>query len=61
MDIDGLHLLINYLREDFKSFKNNEFHSLEEKVDKLVWKIAAIFGGITVLVLGVQVAIRLLT
>ena len=48
MDIDGLHLLIGYLREDFKSFKNNDFHELKGKVDKLSVRIAWIMGGFTV-------------
>lgn len=49
MDINGLHQLIGYLREDFKSFQNNEFHSLQLKVEKLSVKIAWILGGFTVL------------
>ncbi len=44
MDIEGLHQLIGYLREDFKSFKNNDFKHLEERVEKLGTKIAWIMG-----------------
>lgn len=49
MDINGLHQIVIFLREDFKTFKNNDFHELEVKVDKLSTKIAWIMGGFTVL------------
>ena len=49
MDIDGLHLLVGYLREDFKAFRNNEFKHLSDRVDKLSTKIAWIMGGFTVI------------
>ena len=60
MDIDGLHQLINYLREDFKVFKNNDFRCLEEKVDKLVVKIALIVGAISALTLVGNILVRVL-
>ncbi len=49
MDINGLHQIVNNLRDDFKEFKNNDFAHLEEKVDKLVVKVALIVGGISAL------------
>jgi len=49
MDVNGLHQLVGYLREDFKTFKNNDFRCLETKVDKLSVKIAWMLGGFTVL------------
>lgn len=58
MDINGLHQLINYLREDFKDFKKNDFAHLEEKVDKLVVKICLIVGGISVLAVVINVLAR---
>lgn len=60
MDIDGLHQLIGYLREDFKTFKNNEFKHLSERVDKLGVKIAWMLGGFTVLNGLVWVLIKVL-
>lgn len=60
MDIQGLHQLIGYLREDFKSFQNNEFHSLQLKVDKLAIKVALIVGAISALTLVGNVLIRVL-
>lgn len=58
MDINGLHQLINYLRDDFKDFKKNDFTHLEEKVDKLVVKIALIVGGISVLAVVANIIAR---
>lgn len=60
MDINGLHQLIGYLRDDFKDFKKNDFTHLEEKVDKLSTKIAWILGGFTVLNGLVWVLIKIL-
>lgn len=67
MDINGLHSLIGYLREDFKSFKNNDFHNLqdkvegvEKKVDKLGLKVAWIVGIISGLTLLANVLLRVL-
>jgi len=60
MDIDGLHQLIIFLREDFKSFKNNDFAHLEEKVDKLVVKIALIVGAISALTVVANIVVRVL-
>ena len=58
MDINGLHQLINYLREDFKEFKNNEFTHLSEKVEKLVVKIALIVGAISALTVVANILVR---
>ena len=58
MDIDGLHQLINYLREDFKSFKKNDFAHLSEKVDKLIVKIALIVGAISALTVVANILVR---
>jgi len=60
MDINGLHQIVIFLREDFKAFRNNEFHSLEEKVNKLSVKIAWMLGGFTVLNGLVWVLIKIL-
>lgn len=49
MDINGLHQIVIFLREDFKAFRNNEFKHLSERVDKLSVKIAWMLGGFTVL------------
>jgi len=48
MDINGLHQIVIFLREDFKTFRNNEFKHLSERVDKLSVKIAWMLGGFTV-------------
>ena len=58
MDINGLHQLINYLREDFKDFKKNDFTHLSEKVDKLVVKIALIVGAISALTVVANIVAR---
>lgn len=60
MDIQGLHQLIIFLREDFKAFKNNEFTHLSEKVEKLGVKIAWIVGIISALTLVANVLLRTL-
>ena len=49
MDVNGLHQLVGYLREDFKAFKNNDFRHLSDRVDKLSVKIAWMLGGFTAL------------
>lgn len=59
MDIDGLHQLINFLRDDFKEFKKNDFAHLEEKVDKLVVRIALIVGGISALAVVINILARI--
>jgi len=58
MDLGGLHQLINYLREDFKDFKKNDFAHLEDKVDKLVVKIALIVGAISALTVVANIIAR---
>ena len=60
MDIQGLHQLIIFLREDFKAFKNNEFTHLSEKVDKLGSKVAWIVGIISGLTLVANILLRVL-
>ena len=60
MDINGLHLLIGYLREDFKDFKKNDFAHLSERVEKLGTKVAWIVGIISGLTLLVNVLLRVL-
>ena len=60
MDINGLHQIVNNLRDDFKEFKNNDFSCLEKKVDKLSVKIGWIMGGFTVLNGLVWVLIKIL-
>lgn len=54
MDINGLHQLIGYLREDFKLFKKNDFGHLRDKVDKLFWVVItgllATLGGLVLLI-----------
>lgn len=59
MDIEGLHQLIIFLREDFKAFKNNDFHELQLKVDKLVVKIAVIVGAISALTVVANILVRI--
>ena len=60
MDINGLHQIVNNLRDDFKDFKKNDFTHLSEKVDKLSTKIAWMLGGFTVLNGLVWVLIKIL-
>jgi len=59
MDIDGLHEIVKNLREDFKAFKENDFVHLEEKVDKLVVKVALIVGGISTLTIIANILVRI--
>jgi len=59
MDINGLHQIVNNLRDDFKEFKNNDFAHLEEKVDKLVVKVALIVGGISALAVVINILARI--
>ena len=53
MNIDELHLLIGYLREDLNIFIKNDFCHLRDKVDNLLWVfitgLLAIMGGLIVL------------
>ena len=58
MDINGLHQIVNNLRDDFREFKRNDFAHLEEKVDKLVVKIAWIVGGISALAVFANIIAR---
>lgn len=60
MDLNGLHLLIGYLREDFKAFKANDFHKLEIKVEKISSKVAWIVGLISGIGIAVSILIRVL-
>ena len=60
MDLNGLHQLIGYLREDFKNFQNNEFHDLRLKVEKLGTKVAWIVGIISGLTIVANVLLRVL-
>jgi len=63
MDIDGLHELVKNLREDFNAFKTNDFHNfhtLQEKVDKLGVKVGWIVGIISALTLVANILIRFL-
>ena len=60
MDINGLHEIVKNLREDFLTFKNNDFVHLEKKVDKLSTKIAWIMGGFTIVNGLVWVLLRVL-
>ena len=60
MDINGLHQIVIFLREDFKSFKNNDFHELEVKVDKISSKVAWIVGIISGIGIAVSILIRVL-
>ncbi len=58
MDINGLHEIVNNLRNDFRDFKNNDFAHLKEKVDKLVVKVALIVGGISALTIVANIVAR---
>ena len=65
MDNDKLCLLIGYLREDFKDFKNNDFEHLsekvekiEEKINKLSLKIAVIVGAISAVTVIINILAR---
>lgn len=60
MDINGLHEIVNNLRDDFKDFKKNDFTHLEEKVDKLGVKVGWIVGIISGLTLVVNILLRIL-
>ena len=60
MDINGLHQIVNNLRDDFKDFKKNDFAHLSEKVDKLGSKVAWIVGIISGLTLVANVLLRVL-
>ena len=60
MDINGLHQIVNNLRDDFKEFKKNDFHGLEAKVDKLGSKVAWIVGIISALTLVGNALLRVL-
>ncbi len=60
MDLNGLHEIVKNLREDFLIFKNNDFHSLEKKVEKLSSKVAWIVGTISALTLVGNILLRLL-
>ena len=62
MEINELHLLIGYLREDFKDFKNNDFghlsekvEKIEEKINKLAFKIAVIVGAISAVTVVINI------
>ena len=65
MEINELHLLIGYLREDFKDFKKNDFRHLsekvekiEEKINKLALKIAVIVGAISAVTVIINILAR---
>ena len=65
MEINELHLLIGYLREDFKDFKKNDFghlsekvEKIEEKINKLALKIAVIVGAISALTVVINILVR---
>jgi len=60
MDINGLHQIVNNLRDDFKDFKKNDFTHLSEKVDKLGIKVGWIVGTISALTLIANVLLRVL-
>ena len=60
MDLNGLHQLIGYLREDFKDFKKNDFRHLSERVDGLSKRVAWIVGIISGLTLVGNVLLRVL-
>lgn len=60
MNVDELHLLIGYLREDFKEFKKNEFAHLVEKVDRLSIRVALIVGAISALTVVANILVRIL-
>ena len=65
MEISELHLLIGYLREDFKDFKKNDFthlsekvEKIEEKINKLALKIAVIVGAISAVTVIINILVR---
>ena len=61
MDINGLHQLIGYLREDFKIFKKNDFKHLRDKVDAqgrtTVWLFITLIGGLLSIIGGLVLLI----
>ena len=58
MDINGLHEIVKKLREDFLTFKNNEFRCVEKKVDKIAVKVALIVGAISALTVVANILAR---
>ena len=58
MDINGLHEIVKNLREDFLTFKNNDFSCLEKKVDKIAVKVALIVGAISALTVVANILAR---
>lgn len=66
MEINELHLLIGYIREDFKDFKKNDFghlaekvEKIEEKINKLAVKIAVIVGAISAVTVIINILVRI--
>ena len=61
MDVNGLHQIIGYLREDFKAFKNNDFKHLREKVEgqgrTTFWLFITLIGGLLSIVGGLVLLI----
>ena len=58
MTVKELFEYVKEFKEEFKEFKKNDFTHLEEKVDKLVVKIALIVGGISVLAVVANILAR---
>ena len=58
MTVKELFEYVKEFKEEFKDFKSNDFHSLEEKVDKLVVKVALVVGGISVLAVIANIIAR---
>lgn len=46
MTITELYGIVKEYKEDFDDFKNNEFYHLSKRVDKLLYALIAVFGGI---------------
>lgn len=46
MDLEGVYEIVKNLRNDFLTFKSNDFLCLEKKVDKISTKVAWIMGVI---------------